>query len=215
MSTAESRVKPDIAVLHDIDWTTYTRLLRAFDGRRHLRLTYDRGTLEIMSPLWEHEKTAYVLGRFIDIITDEFQVPCEPGRTVTLRRRRKSRGLEPDNCYWIASAERLAGKTRLDLRVDPPPDLAIEMDVTHSSLDRMSIYAALGVPEVWRVTSKGLTFNILGGGTYKVRRRSLSFPQLASADLVPFLAQLASTGTAAIVRQFREWVRQVLLPRSK
>jgi Uma2 family endonuclease len=213
MSTAQSRVKPDAAVLHDIDWGTYTTLLRAFEGRRHFRLTYDRGTLEIRSPLWEHERPAYILGRFIDVITDELQLPCEPGRTVTLRRRRKSRGLEPDNCYWIACAERLAGKTRLDLRVDPPPDLAIEMDVTHSSLDRMSIYAALGVPEVWRVTSEGLTFNILESGIYQGRPRSLSFPQLASADLVAFLAQLGSTGTTALVAQFRDWVRQVRLHR--
>lgn len=214
MSTARSRVKPGSAVLHDIDWGTYTRLLRAFEGRRHFRLTYDRGTLEIMSPLWEHERPAYILGRFIDVVTEELHLTCEPGRMVTLRRRRKCRGLEPDNCYWIASAQRLAGKTRLDLRVDPPPDLAVEMDVTRSSLDRMSIYATLGVPEVWRVSSAGLTFNLLEGGNYQVRVRSLSFPRLTSADLAPFLAHMGATGTSALVVQFRDWVRQVLLNRS-
>ncbi|HQU42967.1 MAG TPA: hypothetical protein PK867_09150, partial [Pirellulales bacterium] len=96
MSTAPLSVKP-AAVLHDIDWGTYTRLLRAFERRRRFRFTYDRGILEIMSPLWEHEKSAYLLGRFIDVVTEELRLPCEPGRTVTLRRRRKSRGLEPDN----------------------------------------------------------------------------------------------------------------------
>ncbi|HET6882295.1 MAG TPA: Uma2 family endonuclease [Pirellulales bacterium] len=214
MSTAPSPLKPDAAVLHDIDWGTYSRLLRAFERKRRFRLTYDRGTLEIMSPLWEHEKPAYVLGAFVDCLVQELQLQYEPGRTVTLRRRRKSRGLEPDNCYWIASAAQLAGKTRLDLRADPPPDLAIEMDVTHSSLDRMSIYAALGVPEVWRVTLEGLTFNFLEGGVYQVRPHSLSFPQLASADVLAFLAQLGQTGTADLIAQFREWVRQVLLGRS-
>ncbi|HVA46745.1 MAG TPA: Uma2 family endonuclease [Pirellulales bacterium] len=213
MSTAPSSVKP-AAVLHDIDWGTYTRLLRAFERRRRFRLTYDRGMLEIMSPLWEHEKSAYLLGRFIDVVTEELRLLCEPGRTVTLRRRRKSRGLEPDNCYWIANAGRLAGKTRLDLRVDPPPDLAIEVDLTHSSLDRMSIYAALGVPEVWRATCEGLTFNILEAGVYQVRTHSLSLPRLASADLVPVLAQLGRTDTTALVAQFRDWVRQVLLNRT-
>lgn len=214
MSIAPSRTKPDVALLHDIDWGTYTRLLRAFEGRRRFRLTYDRGTLEIMSPLWEHEKPAYVLGVFIDVIVQEFQLPYEPGRTVTLRRRRKSRGLEPDNCYWIASAPQLAGKTQLDLRVDPPPDLAIEMDLTHSSLDRMSIYAALGVPEVWRLTSEELTFNLLNAGDYQVRPYSRSFPTLASADLVPFLVQLGPTPTATVIRQYRDWVRQVLVHRT-
>ena len=209
MSTAQSSVKPDAAVRHDIDWGTYTRLLRAFEPRRHFRLTYDRGTLEIRSPLWEHERPAYLLGRFIDVLTDELRMPCEPGRTVTLRRRRKSRGLEPDNCYWIANVGRLAGKTHLDLRVDPPPDLAIEIDITHSSLDRLGIYAALGVPEVWRVTAEGFTFHILVSGVYKVRPRSLSFPRLASADLVGFLARFGRhVGTTALVAEFRDWVRQ-------
>jgi len=86
------------AVLCDIDWRTYTRLLRVFEGRR-FRVTYDRGTLEMMSPLWEHEGPAYLLGRMIDVLTEELQVPCRAGRSITLRRRRKQRGLEPDNCY--------------------------------------------------------------------------------------------------------------------
>ena len=130
-----------------------------------------------------------------------------------MRRRRKSRGIEPDNCYWIASAERLQGKTHLDLRIHPPPDLAIEMDITHSSLDRMSIYAALGVPEVWRVISEGLTFHIIEAGVYQIGTHSLSFPRLASADLVGFLSQLGHTGTTSLVVQFRDWVRRVLLNR--
>lgn len=194
------------AVLYDIDWQTYLRLLRALKGRR--RLTYDRGTLEIMSPLLEHEQPAYLLGRFIDVMTEELSLPCRAGRSVTLRRRRKQRGLESDNCYWIANAPRLKGKRRLDLRTDPPPDLAIEVDVSHSSLNRMSIYAALGVPEVWRLTNAGLTFHILEEGAYQVRPDSLAFPMLASADFTRFLALLDTADDTTIVRQFREWVRQ-------
>src|SRR5262249_50742014 len=129
MSTAAPSRPHAPAVLHDIDWGTYTRLRRVFDRRRGFRLTYDRGTLEIMSPLWEHEQPAYMLGCFIDALVQELRLPYQPGGSVTLRRRRKSCGLEPDKCYWIASAGRLEGKTHLDLRVDPPPDLAIEMDV--------------------------------------------------------------------------------------
>src|SRR5208283_2221267 len=165
------------AVLHGIDWGMYTRLLRVLQGRR---LTYDRGTLEIMSPLWEHEGPAYLLGCFIDALTDELNLPRRGGRSVTLRRRRKQRGLESDNCYWLANAPRLQGKVHLDLRIDPPPDLAIEVDVTHSSINRMSIYAALGVPEVWRLVAGSLTFLILEAGAYQVRPNSLAFPQLAA-----------------------------------
>lgn len=166
-----------------------------------------------MSPLWEHEGPAYLLGRFVNVLTEEFNLPCRAGGSVTLRRRRKQRGLEPDNCYWIASSPRLQGKTRLDLRTDPPPDLAIEVDVTSSSLNRMSIYADLDVPEVWRVSSAGLTFPVLESGTYSIRSHSLSFPQLASADLPAFLAQLGQTHDTTLVRQFRDWVRQMLLGR--
>jgi Uma2 family endonuclease len=211
MSTAAPRAGRSPAVLYDIDWGTYTRLLRVFAGRRRYRLTYDRGALEIMSPLWEHEGPAYLLGRFIDVLTEELNLPCRAGRTVTLRRRRKQRGLEPDNSYWIANAPRVQGKTHLDLRTDPPPDLAIEVEVTHSALNRMGIYVALGVPEVWRLNAGALTFHILENKAYQVRSQSLAFPQLASADLAAFVAQVGQIDDTALVKQFRDWVRQQLL----
>jgi Uma2 family endonuclease len=194
-------------VLYGIDWQTYTRLLRAFEGRRRIRLTYDRGTLEIMAPMLEHEGPSYLMGRFIDVLTEELQLPCRAGGSVTLRRRRKQRGLEPDKCYWIASAAALQGRMRLDLRTDPPPDLAIEVDVTSSSLDRMSVYAALGVPEVWRLTAAGLGFNLLIAGAYQVLPNSLAFPRLTVADLAGFVAQFGQIEDTDLVRQFREWVR--------
>jgi Uma2 family endonuclease len=213
MSTAARKSATAPAVLHDIDWVTYSRLLRALQSRRRFRLTYDRGTLEIKSPLWEHENPAELLGCFVVVLTEELQLPRRAGRSVTLRRKRKGRGLEPDNCYWIASAGQLQGKKHLDLRVDPPPDLAIEVDVAHSSIDRMSIYAALGVPEVWRLTSKGLAFYALDSGRYSIRGYSLSFPRLASADLAGFLNQAGQIDGTAPVVGFRNWVRQELFKR--
>jgi Uma2 family endonuclease len=215
MSTAAPPAGPLPAVLYDVDWHTYTRLLRAFEAsKRRFRLTYDRGTLEIMSPLlWEHEAPSALLGLFITTLAEELNLPCRLGGSTTLRRRRKRRGVEPDNCYWIASAPLLQGKRELDLRVDPQPDLAVEVDVTSSSLDRLSIYAVLGVPEVWCFSSGGIAFHILEAGAYQVRPNSLSFPQLASTDLIPFLAQWGQTDDTAIVRQFRAWVRQQMLQR--
>jgi Uma2 family endonuclease len=208
MASAPASVDRPPAVLDDIDWRTYTRILRAFETSGHrMRLTYDRGTLEIMSPLWEHEEPAYLLGRFVDVLVEELNLPYRAGRSVTLRRRRVRQGLESDNCYWIASAARLQGKSRLDLRVDPPPDLAIERDLTHSSLDRLSIYARLRVLEVWRLDSQGLAFHVLQGGGYQVQTHSCNFPQLASADLIPFLAQLGPADLLAVTRQFRAWLR--------
>src|ERR1700674_3812031 len=132
-------------------WPTYSRLLRIFAERPGMRLTYDRGELEIMSPLLQHDDGSWFLGDMVFILTEELGLPLKRGGSTTMRRRKRKKGIEADTCYWIANAHRMAGRLRLDLRTDPPPDLAIEVDVTRSSLDRMDIYAALKVPEVWRL----------------------------------------------------------------
>jgi Uma2 family endonuclease len=131
------------------------------------------------------------------------------GRTTTFRRRQKERGLEPDDCYWIASEPLVRGKEEIDLKVDPPPDLAIEVDITSSSLNRMSIYASLNVPEVWRYNGKVLTFNALqADGSYAVVTHSKAFPLISPADLMKFLPMREQMDENAVIRQFREWVRQ-------
>lgn len=118
----------------------------------------------------------------------------------------------PDGCFWINNAPAMRGKLHLDLRSDPPPDLALEVHVAGSSLDRMSVYAALGVPEVWRLNAGALTFHFLHGSAYQVRPNSASFPRLASGDLAVYLAQWGQADDTTIVRQFRDWVRRNLLP---
>ena len=196
--------------LSDVDWKMYTRLLRIFAERPGIRLTYDRGELEIMSPRLEHDDDGWLLGDMVFVLTDELGLPLKRGGSTTLRRRLHRRGIEADACFWIANAHRMAGRRRLDLRTDPPPDLAIEVDVTHSSLDRMGIYAALRVPEVWRLEGDILTFYVLGAdGTYKQAAASLSFPLVTPADLLGFLQQARQAGDEnAVIRQFRDWIRQ-------
>jgi Uma2 family endonuclease len=153
----------------------------------------------------------YMLGRFVVVMTEELTLPIKAGRSTTLRRRPKQRGLEPDDSYWIATEPRVRGKRRIDLRVDPPPDLAIEVDVTSSSLDRMGIYAALAVPEVWRLDGPVLTFHVLGAdGRYAERPHSAAFPQVTPSDLIGFLSLRSTLDENAVVRQFREWFRQRL-----
>jgi Uma2 family endonuclease len=193
-------------LLNDVDWRTYHRLLRIFAERPALRLTYDRGTLEIMSPLHEHDSDARFLGRLVIVLTEELSLPLKAGGSTTFRGRR--RGLESDDCFWIANEPRVRGKRRIDLRRDPPPDVAIEVDVTSSSLNRMSIYAALCVPEVWRQDSQGLLFHILrADGTYEVRSYSFAFPFLAATDLPHFMSLRQTLDENAVVLEFREWIR--------
>jgi Uma2 family endonuclease len=204
------RGKRQILQLSGITWQMYTQLLDIFAEQPGLRLTYDRGELEIMSPRLEHDDDGSLLGDFVYDLTIELGLPLKRGGSTTLRRRLKQKGIEADQCFWIANAHRMASRRQLDLGRDPPPDLAIEMDVTHSSLDRLGIYAALKVPEVWRLDGDTLTFYILGAdGNYTAADRSPAFPQLAPADLLRFLQKARQAGDEnVIMRQFREWIRR-------
>jgi Uma2 family endonuclease len=209
MSQAQTTVPATGLLLDNVDWGTYTRFLHLFAERPGYRLTYDRGVLEIMSPLLKHDHVGRFLGRLVVTLTEELGLPVLSGGSTTFRRRKKKRGLEPDECFWIANESRIRDKDRIDLRVDPPPDLAIEVDVTRSSLNRMSIYATLGVPEVWRFDGTTLTFNVLqANGRYATTPTGIVFPMVAPQDLVGFLALRASTEENALVQQFRAWVRQ-------
>ncbi len=211
MSTVRSPIEQRF-VLYGVPWRTYERLLRAFADRPGVRLTYDRGTLELMTLSHLHENQGYLLARLVDAVTEELNLPVKGGGSTTFRRRKKLRGLEPDSCYWIASEALVRGKDRLDLRVDPPPNVALEIDVTRSSLNRMAIYAALRVPEVWRLKKQSLLAHLLGSdGRYAESAVSRAFPGLMLADLLPFLAMRGQLDENTIVRQFRAWVRQQLV----
>jgi len=196
-------------LLDGVDWITYTRLLRALNNRPSVRLTYDRGSLEIMTLTHEHESYAHLLGRFVVVLTEEFGLPIKGGGSTTFRRRKRRKGLEADESYWIANEPLVRGKDSIDLRIDPPPDLALEIDVSHSSLNRLAIYAALRVPEVWRREGETLVCYLLGtDGKYAVNTTSRVFPGLAPADLMRFLTLRSQMDENALVRQFRAWIRQ-------
>ena len=210
MSTVQAPASQRL-VLYGIDWPTYTRLLRTFARGPAVRITYDRGVLEIMSPLLEHESPADLLGRFVVVLTEELGLPLKAAGSTTLRRKRRKRGLEPDRAWWIASEPVMRGKQQLDLRSDPPPDLAVEIDVASSSLDRLSIYAALGVPEVWRCDGERFHIHVLqSSGEYQEMEASPTFPGIPVAEIVPFLQENETRGYLGMIRAFHEWVRQHL-----
>jgi Uma2 family endonuclease len=204
-----ARRRPRLVLRH-VDWKMYTRLLRVFAEKRGMRLTYDRGRLEIMSPLAVHDGDAEFPGQLVIVMTEEMRLPCKSGGSTTLKRRQLLKGLEPDKCYWIASEAQMRGKTRLDLAVDPPPDLALEVDVTSSSLNRMGIYAALGVREVWRVEGGLLTFHVLAAGAYAAASASPTFPLVTAPELMSFVTLRNSQGETDVRLQFRAWFRQRL-----
>jgi Uma2 family endonuclease len=195
-------------VLRGIRWPAYVTIADAAAGQ-HVRFTYDRGALEIMTLSPEHEFFKVCLFRIVEILTEEFDLPnCALGST-TFRREDLERGLEPDECFYLGNWERVAGKTRLDLSIDPPPDLAVEIDVTHSSIPRSAIYAAFGVPELWRFDGESLRFfRLTSKRTYRQTNHSNHFPNIASTDLADFLHLAVGQDGNAWKRRFRGWVRE-------
>lgn len=194
-------------VLEDASWEFYERLLKEI-GDRPIRVTYDQGRLEIMSPLPEHEDPSRFIGRLITTLTIELNMPIKCLGSTTFRRRDKSKGLEPDECYYFKNEKQMRGRKRLNMKKDPPPELVVEIDVTNRSVPREPIYAALGVPEIWRFSRGRLQCLHLVGGSYHVRKQSLAFPFLEPAQLQPFLDRLPHDEENAIVRSFVAWVRR-------
>ncbi|MBI3269716.1 MAG: Uma2 family endonuclease [Planctomycetes bacterium] len=208
MSTARLAGCDSLVVLHDVSWRLYESLLREV-GDRPVRLTYDRGELEIMSPSPTHEQTKKFLGRFIEILTLELDIPILSGGSTTFRRRDLKRGLEPDECYYIQNAGRIKPHAKVDLVNDPPPDLAVEVDVRNRSVDRQGIYAALGVPELWRWTGRRVVFaRLTKARGYEAIASSLAFPFLSSDTVQRFLDRASDLNETALVRSFRDWVRK-------
>jgi len=207
-TVTQAQVLPGL-LLDNVSWREFKRWLRLLDGRRGLRVSYDRGTLEIMPLSFGHEGVGSYLDRLVCVLTEELDLPIASGGSTTFWRRRKRKGLEPDQCYWIANEAAVRGKDRIDLRKDPPPDLAIEVDVTQSSVDRMGIYAGLGVIEVWRWKETGLSFHLLQpNGKYKTSKSSPTFPGLVAVDLERFVSLRGQQEENTAIRQFRAWVQQ-------
>lgn len=208
------RRKPGRAVvLSNVDWRTYTRLLKALDERPRLRLTYDCGKLEIMVTSPEHESDSAFLALLVAVLAREFKLPVKSGGSVTMKRKQMKKGLEPDKCFWLANAAKIVGVKRLDLRIHPPPDLAIEVDVTSSSMNRVRIYAALGVPEVWRLDGDDLSFHQLAGKKYAQVPTSTTFAGVTPADLMTFVKQArGALDENDTIDAFRAWLQARLAP---
>jgi len=180
LSPPEARV-----ILHNISWSLYEQLLAAHAEKSSPRFAYDRGELEITVPSYEHEELNRLINDFIVVIAMGWNIEyCNAGST-TFKREDLERGFVPDSCFDVQRAAQIAGKKRLDLTADPPPDLVLEIDITHPSLDKLSIFAAVGVPEVWRYDGERVRMLALAGDSYVERERSLAFPALQSVQQFP------------------------------
>ena len=205
------RVAPalDGLVLNGVSWETYERLRDELDdARQRVYITYDDGRMVLMSPRPEHERWKRLTGRLVETLTLELNIPIASLGSATWRRRDVKKGLEADECYYIQHEKDVRGKLDIDLRRDPPPDLAIEVELTNHPADREGVYAGLGVPELWHYDGEHFTCFLLGPDRkYASSETSGAFPFLRPSDLAPFLDKLKSADENSIIRSFQEWVR--------
>jgi Uma2 family endonuclease len=204
--TAQTLAQPEQMIqLSGISWQTYEALLAEI-GDRQIRLTYNRGNLEIMVPSPEHERFKEVLGRFVETLAEELDVRIEPLGSTTFKRPELS-GVEPDKCFYIQNLSAVKGKKRIDMTQDPPPDLVVEIDITSRSENTLQVYADLGVPEVWIYNGSRLRINRLENGEYVEGEISLAFPSLPILEIVRFLEQAETMDYLELVKAFRNWVK--------
>lgn len=198
-------------VLHNISWETFETLLRETGEDRKSRFAYDGGTLEIMTPLLEHESYKSNFGNFIIALAEELQIEIKSAGSTTLKRQVANRGIEPDNCYYIQNESAIRGKQKLNLETNPPPDLAIEIDITSSSVNKFGIYSALRIPELWRYDGIKLKFYQLQSGQYIEGEFSQAFPIVSANDMSGFIEQSKTMGEIALLKSFRAWVRDKIV----
>ena len=207
-TTPENRV-----VLKGVSWSTFKALLADVGDDRTWRIAYDRGVLEIRMPLEEHEEPKRLIESFVEAIVDELEIELRSLGSLTLEREDLTRAVEPDSCFYIQNESLVRGRN-INLPNDPPPDLAIESDYTNSSVNKDAIYAALGVPELWRYRRVSLQVYQLIEGKYEMCDRSLAFPFLPVAEIPGFIEQSRTIGQRAAVRLFRQRIRELLLSQS-
>jgi len=191
--------------LRGLQWSDYLALSDII-GDRRIRTHFCDGEMEILMPSSNHEIWVAILGQLVEMLTMVMKMDRKSGGQTTFRREDLEKGLEPDRCYYLHNEPKVREKLKLDLRVDPPPDLAIEVEIAHSVEPRMRVYAGLGVPEVWRYDGEHLSVHqLVENGEYVIVERSKFFPYLPMQELVRFLKQYGKMSETRLLDSFIEW----------
>ncbi|MUL36962.1 Uma2 family endonuclease [Gloeocapsopsis dulcis] len=195
-------------LLHEVNWQEFELILDELGEHRSARIAYDNGILEIMTPLPEHEAAKEIIGDLVKALLEELDIEFLTLGSTTFKNQVMFKGIEPDQCFYIQNELAIRGKKRLDLTVDPPPDLALEIDIT--SRTHPSIYQALGVPELWGFEQGKLQINLLQADKYVVSTNSLIFPEIPLVEAIPqYLEQSRTAGRNTTIKAFRQWVRKL------
>ncbi|MGF1496125.1 MAG: Uma2 family endonuclease [Elainellaceae cyanobacterium] len=197
-------------LFRNLDWQRYQMIRQAIGDRRVARLTYDQGLLEITMPLEDHEFAVRLIELFIRVLVLEMGMKLKTMGSTTLDREGLDRSAEPDNAYYIQNQAIVAGR-RVDLTQDPPPDLVVEIDITHTDINKPQLYASMGVPEFWRYNGETWQIYQLREQGYEEVETSPTFPLVPKTKLYEFLAQARQDEVEAEL-SLRNWVRSHLHP---
>jgi Uma2 family endonuclease len=197
-------------LLQGISWDTYQSLVRELESQPSRRLTYDNGLLEIFMPLPPHERYKRWVGRFVETLTESLDIEICSLSACTWSRKDLAKGVEADECYYIQNEAVIRGRMDIDLTIDPPPDLAVEIDITSPSMPRLPIYSALGVPEVWRFDGEKMVMLYRVDGKYKEVAASIALPIVTPEILQTWLTQATTMGETTWVKALRRWIRETI-----
>ena len=194
-------------LLRNISWDEFETILK-LEENKSARISYSKGMLEIMVQLPEHEFCKKILASLVETLLDELGIDFWPLGSVTIKKKSMREGVEPDECYYITNAVAVRGRDRLNFETAPPPDLAIEIDIT--SRTAFDNYEVLGIPEFWKYDGKQMQINVLRDGKYIITQTSDIFPQIDVFNLFPRLLSLSKIeGRARAVRELKAIAQQL------
>jgi Uma2 family endonuclease len=195
-----------VLIQHGVGWHDYEELLDAVGEASSVRICYDEGTLQVMSPSSKHEYVTQLIERLVDRISIRQRIKVLFYGSSTLKKQSEQQGAEPHACFYVQTADVVGTKEQIDFNTDPPPDVVLEIDIHHESISKFPIYAAFGVPELWRYDGEALTIYHLRDGQYVLSDASLALPIITSAVLTKFLARSPKEDQYDIVLAFEAWL---------
>lgn len=196
-----------VLIQHRVGWHDYEELLDAIGEASSLRICYDEGTLQVMTPSSKHEHVAKLIERLVDRVSIRQRIKVLFYGSATLKKQSEQKGAEPGACFYVQTADAVGTKDQIDFSTDPPPDVVVEIDLHHESISKFPIYAAFGVPELWRYDGESLAIYHLRDGQYVLSDASQALPILTSAVLTEFLARSPKEDQYDIVLAFEDWLK--------
>ncbi|MDZ8242230.1 MAG: Uma2 family endonuclease [Nostoc sp. ChiQUE01a] len=195
-------------VLQNISWQTFKAMLADMGSQRNKRLAYDNGIVEIMTPLMPHENSNRLIEGFVLVLCEEFGLEVKSAGSLTMTRDDLEQGAEPDSSYYIQNEFLVRNKENIDLNIDPPPDLILEVEYSRSKINKLNLYASMGVTEFWRYNGTVLRIYTLNNGQYSQSENSPTFASVLVTEIPRFIQESKKIGQIAATRAFRSWVKQ-------